>query len=228
MKKQQNLYVERIEKQINVTLDALNSKELLYTYNKIYKKSRDSNKCFLSWNNHKKGKFNTNKYFLKVEQYKKILENNSYLCIFYDGSLVRVSYSFENDYLVNQTLLWWPAPYFYEGITVEDMSPLNLMEEFLADSQWCEVLRIRSPVRVDFDPLESAVSRLHSPTHMHMQNEECRLYVKNPLCFIKFIEFVLKNFYPEKQFRIDPRDYIDFQTLNSFENYEFGSSQIIV
>ena len=67
------------------------------------------------------------------------------------------------------------------------------MEEFLSDSQWHEVIKMRSPVRVDFDPSSTVVNKVHSATHLHMQHEDCRMYVEEPLCFNRFINFILKN-----------------------------------
>ncbi len=219
MKKQQILYINQIENQINNTLDALNSKRILYTYNYIYKENNGDDKWKLSWNNHESGKFNTGKYFLKLEQYKKILENNSYLCILYDGSIIRVSYTFQNNILIGHNLLWWPVPYSYSNITTEDISPYKLMEEFLSDSQWHEVIKMRSPVRVDFDPSSTVVNKVH---------EDCRMYVEEPLCFNRFINFILKNYYPNISFYIDKQDYINFKIHNNFDSIEFENSQIIL
>jgi hypothetical protein len=228
MKKQQISYASQIETQINNTLDALFSKKLLYTYNYISKNNKGNGKWRLSWENHQSGKFNTGRYFLKLEQYKKILENNSYLCILYDGSIIRVSYTFENNILTGHNLLWWPAPYAYNGITTEDMSPYELMEEFLIDFQWHEVLKMRSPVRVDYDPAITAVSETHSATHIHMQHENCRMYVQKPLCFNKFIKFILNNYYPNSSFDIEERDYIEFNISDKHEYIEYKNSRIIL
>ncbi len=224
--KNQNLSIDQIENQINSTLDALYSKKILYTYNYIYKEGNNSNNQYLTWKNHESGKFNTGSYFLKLEQYRKILENNSYLCILYDGSIIRVSYTFENNVLVGHNLLWWPAPYSYKNITLEDIPPQDLFEEFIADSKWMEAIKMRSPVRFDFDPSKNAVNEKHSPIHLHMQHEDCRMYIEKPLCFNEFINFILKNYYPDVIFNIDKYDYIDFETPNNWSFVNFENSKI--
>ncbi|AFM42753.1 hypothetical protein Desaci_3875 [Desulfosporosinus acidiphilus SJ4] len=226
MKKQRNSSVNQIETQINTTLDALNSRKLLYTFNYIYKKERENNKWILSWSNHESGKFNTGEYFLKLEQYKKIIRNNSYLCILYDGSLIRVSYTFQNNILLGHNLLWWPAPYAYPNVTIDDFSPSELMEEFLNDLTWHEVLNMRSPVRIDFDP--KVASEIHPATHIHMQHKDCRMYVEKPLCFNRFINFILKNNYPNLRFDFDDYDYIYFELPSNLETFDVSNSGIII
>lgn len=226
--KSKNSYIDQVENQINNTLDAMYRSGLLYTYNYIHKESRDNNIEVLTWQNHKSGKFNTGSCFLRLEQYMQILNNSSYLCILYDGSIIRVSYKFTGDILIGQNLLWWPAPYNYEKITLEDIPPQDLIEEFIEDSSWQESLKMRSPVRFDFDPSNDAVSETHSPTHLHMQHEDCRIYVEKPLCFNRFIKFILKNYYPNLAFKIGEHDYIDFKTADEKWSLEFENSRIIL
>lgn len=228
MKENKNLYIDQVETQINTTLEALQSKKLLYMYNHIRKEEIGRNKWIITWKNHESGRFNTGEYFLNLEQYKKILNNNSYLCILYDGSIIRVSYTFENNVLMGHNLLWWPAPYNYKGITLDDMSPNELMDEFLNDNRWDEVLRMRSPIRVDYEPDPEKVNESHSPTHIHMQNKDCRMYVKNPLCFNRFMNFILKNYYPNLIFEFDKHDYIEFKSTNSFDSLIFSEHEIVI
>lgn len=205
--------VDQIENQINTTLSALSDSEIVYTYNILNKTQVDINKQRISWINHQSGKFNTNSEFLKLNQYIQILKNNSYLCILYDGSLVRVSYTFEKDILVGHNLLWWPAPYHYKGISLDDISPFELIDEFLHDRAWTELLNMRTPIRVDYDPSEAVVSEVHPSTHIHMQHGECRMFVDEPICFNRFMRFILKNYYPHNVFKFNQSDDIIFDEV---------------
>lgn len=219
-------YIKKLEEQINNTLYALSIKRIIYTYLPINKKQNSNNEIIISWNNHEPGKFNTGKKFLQLEQYEKILKNNSYTCILYDGSIIRLSYKFKNNNLIGHNLLWWPAPYFYEGISIDEISPYDLFDEFIGEKDWHNILRMRSPVRIDFAPEQT--SEIHSATHIHMQNENCRMVIDEPICFNRFIKFILDNYYPEIDFFFDESDNIKFEYENDFNNIQYSNSKIIL
>lgn len=226
MKKRQKSYEEQLEEQIENTLSMLLQKKLLYTYNELKREYLNKNTIRLSWNNHKSGEYNTGDSFLKIEQYQKILENGSYLCILFDGSLIRVSYTIKNDMLIAHNLLWWPAPYKYKGVTLDDVAPAQMISDFLEDKKWYESIEMRSPIRVDYEPKEEIVTAKHPPVHMHLEHKDCRIYVEKPLCFNRFIEYIFKNFYPDCAIYLDENDYINFNTEDEFE-CPSGMTQIV-
>lgn len=210
MKETNRRLEDKLKIQIENTLDMLMRKNYLYDYDKLKQQRIDAETIRLSWNNHISGGFNSGNSFLKILQYQQILKNHSYLCVLMDGSLIRVSYTIKNDKLIAHNLLWWPAPFKYEGITANDISPEEMLEYFLEDEEWSERIEMRSPIRFDYDPRESVVCDKHHPVHMHIQHKDCRIFVDKPICFNKFINYIFLNFYPEYEIYIDRNDFIDF------------------
>lgn len=87
MKKGRKNCDEQLIEQISNTLEMLLEKGLLYTYNELKREHLDKNTIRLSWNNLYRDPFNSGDNFLKLEQYKQIINNQSYLCVLFDGSL---------------------------------------------------------------------------------------------------------------------------------------------
>lgn len=81
MKNGRKKYDEQLVEQITNTLEMLLDKRIVYTYNDLKREYLDKNTIRLSWNNHLSGSFNTGDNFLKLEQYKQIINNQSYLCV---------------------------------------------------------------------------------------------------------------------------------------------------
>jgi hypothetical protein len=217
MKKNIRTYDEQLEMQINNTLKMLLDKDYLYLYNPLRKEKIDNNTIRLSWNNHQSGGFNLGDSFLYISQYKEILKNGSYLCILFDGSLIRVSYTIKNNILISHNLLWWPAPYKYKNVTLKDVSPFQIIDDFLEDNEWYKNIEMRSPIRFDYDPREITVKDDHPPVHMHIEHKDCRIFVEKPLCFNSFISYIFKNFYPQCHIYINNDDYIDFKVTNNYK-----------
>lgn len=226
MKKNKKEYEDQLREQIFNTLQMLLQKGLLYTYNDLKKEQLTNDMVRLSWNNHVPGVFNTGDYFLKIEQYRKIIENRSYLCILFDGSLIRVSYMFKSNQLIEHNLLWWPAPYKYSNVTLDDVTPVQMLMDFLEDKEWYDNIEMRSPIRIDYDPRKEVVGSKHPPVHMHMEHKDCRIFVEKPLCFNKFIKYIFGNFYPECEVYLDENDYIDFGVNDETECIE-GTTKIV-
>lgn len=217
MKKNKKSYKEQLEQQIYNTLEMLLENRLLYTYNDLKQERLDENTVRLSWNNHVSGSFNAGDNFLRLEQYRQIINNQSYLCILFDGSLIRVSYTIKNDKVVGHNLLWWPAPYKYLKVSLDDVTPQQMFSDFLEDERWYENIEMRSPVRIDYDPRKEVVSALHPPVHMHIEHKDCRIFMETPICFNKFIRLIFENFYPGYKIYLDPNDYINFDTEDDYE-----------
>jgi hypothetical protein len=226
MKKSKNKYEEQLEQQISNTLSMLLEKGLLYTYNDLKREYLDEDTIRLSWNNHLSGNFNAGDSFLKIEQYKQIIKNRSYLCILFDGSLIRVSYTIKNGRLVGHNLLWWPAPYKYSNVSLEDVPPDQMLSDFLEDDKWYENIEMRSPVRVDYDPRKGVVTSIHPPVHMHLEHKDCRIFIEKPMCFNMFIRFIFDNFYPQCKIYLDSHDYIYFDVNDDWEYIE-GTTKIV-
>lgn len=226
MRKSKRNYEEQLEQQISNTLTMLLENGLLYTYNELKREYLDRNTIRLSWNNHLSGSFNAGDSFLKLEQYKQIINNRSYLCILFDGSLIRVSYTIENGQVIGHNLLWWTAPYKYSNVSLDDVPPEQMFSDFLEDNKWYENMEMRSPVRIDYDPRKEIVSPAHPPVHMHIEHKDCRIFIGKPMCFNSFIKFIFHNFYPDCAIYLDPSDYIYFDVDDDYD-YTEGLTQIV-
>lgn len=219
-------YDEQLVQQISNTLQMLLEKGYLYTYNDLKREYLDKNTIRLSWNNHLPGTFNASDNFLKLEQYRKIINNQSYLCVLFDGSFIRVSYTIQRGQIIGHNLLWWPAPYKYSNVSLDDVSPDQMLSDFLEDDKWYENIEMRSPIRIDYDPRKGVVSPMHPPVHLHIEHKECRMFIEKPMCFNSFIKLIFKNFYPDCSIYLDPHDFISFDVNEEYEYME-GMTKIV-
>lgn len=221
--KTKNRFAEQTVTQINTTLDMLLEKHLLITYNIVDHKDNSNGECQITWKNHNMSRNNSGEMFTKLDQYLFILKNNSYHCLLFDGSIIRVNFQFDNNILLSQNLLWWPSPYDYHDLLQEGYSPVDLIEDFYNDSQWYKVIKMRSPIRIDFDYKKNTEE--HSKSHLHIQHENTRLVIEQPLCFNRFIDFLFRNFYIDYNVEFSFHDYINYKTPDS-KDVEYLFSKI--
>lgn len=211
--------------QINTTLQMLVEKGLVIFYNEIRPINPSDQYCQITWDNHVSGRSNAGGSLLKLEQYMHILKHNSYHCMLFDGSLIRVNFEFENNELLTQNLLWWPAPYCYVDLLQEGYAPVDLLLDFYGDPKWHESMVMRSPIRIDFDCKNNTVTHPHS--HMHIQNGETRINTENPICFNKFVDFIFRNFYPDYKIKFSKHDFINYK-IPDMEKIIYNTSTVII
>ena len=145
--------------------------------------------------NHVGGRLNCGKNFSTLDQYEYILRNNSYTLTLFDGSIIRISFKFKDNILISSSQLWWPSP--FDNIDIDpELELIDYYEIYKSDKEWFKNIKMRSPVRIDYDSTNN--TEIHPASHMHTQHHECRIKVNKPLCFNTFISFVFKNFYPDK------------------------------
>ena len=105
-----NKNAENTLQQINNTLDALASQGIVKFVMPCEVNESPINNVKISWKNHTGGRSVSSRAFNMVEQYFAILSSMSYHAILIDYSIIRVSFTFENEKLLSQNLLWWPCP----------------------------------------------------------------------------------------------------------------------
>ena len=192
--KRMNRHVEDTRDQILNTLQILSgcgltriTKDVLSTF--------DQDCEILTWNNHVSGRHNAGKSFTTLNQYISIYETGAYHCILFDCSIIRACFKFHKNILLQESLLYWPAPIIISEEEVDELGIREAVNMYFSDEDSRNKKAImRSPLRFDFDP--SNTSDLHPATHVHMQHADCRISAKRPICFNTFIKFVFKNFYP--------------------------------
>lgn len=177
MKMSFNKNLDRISIQIQNTLEQMQKLGYVLYYN-VPKCEEYGEKEILTWNNHIGGREVSSKYFLRVRQYLKILSDNAFLAILNDYSLIRCSFSFIENKIVSENLLWWPCPMQVDGNMVDEFGLLETIEMVLEDKEVEKYIRMRSPVRIDFDVKNDTEE--HPCAHLHMEHEECRINIEEP------------------------------------------------
>ena len=122
-----NPTASRTVTQINSTMVMMRDELLSAWYNLVPPVDDTDRRCQITWNNHVPGVLAGSGGFTKLEQYLHILETNSYHCLLFDGSIIRVNYVFEDDLLLEQNLLWWPSPYDYSELLESGYPPAEIV-----------------------------------------------------------------------------------------------------
>lgn len=220
-----NPSAEQTVTQINSTLAMLQEKALAISYNLVDSVDPTEHECNITWHNHQPSRANTGKAFCKLDQYFHILSNNSYHCLLYDGSIIRVNFEFEDNVLLVENLLWWPSPYNLGSLLHDGYPPLDLLLDFYNDPKWFDAIQMRSPVRIDYDSKKD--SKDHPRCHMHIQHEETRIKINKPICFNKFIQFIIHNFFSGFYLSFSQSDFLIYDTEKS-KDIIYGTSEIII
>jgi hypothetical protein len=91
-------------------------------------------------------------------------------------------------------------------------------------------LRLRTPLRFDYDPRNAAQG--HPSCHLHMIQSYCRCPVIAPVTIGHFVHFVFRHFYPTLWFEHEffqslPRK-VENRTITQYEESDlhFGCSRI--
>jgi len=109
-----------------------------------------------------------------------------------DGALVQMCYSFSRNKVTSHRLCVFPAPYL-ESFDADPDSYAN--DEIYADIVGRSIVHV--PIRFDFDDdPKQHVDIKHPKSHLTFgQYKNCRIPVNSPVSPIRFMKFVLRNFY---------------------------------
>ena len=158
---------------------------------------RTPDKQIITWKNHKGGREVSGKAFTTVAQYLAIMSSNAYQLLLKDYSIIRYSFTFRENKLLAQNLLWWPCPVRLDSDMEVEFGLLESIKSLLQDRDVQGKLLMRTPVRVDFDALRN--TEYHPSAHIHMQHYDCRINSEVPMCFNNCVKFIIMNFYPQIQ-----------------------------
>jgi len=130
--------------------------------------------------------------FATVDEYREHLRNQAYSAVLCDGSLLQISYEFYGTKLSGHRLCFYPCPFDVEPEYFQTEPLLDVVDlhRVAADAS----LRLRSPIRFDYDPTKA--SEGHPAVHVHMLWGHCRCAVDAPLSVGHFLQFVFCNFFP--------------------------------
>ncbi len=131
--------------------------------------------------------------FATVDEYTAHLDNGAYTAVLYDGALLQISYDFAGNDLVGHRLCYYPCPFNVEKELLLSEPIADVIAAY-RDAGY-EYLRLRSPLRFDFDTKNS--SQGHPTVHLHVLSGHCRVPIVAPLSPGNFIRFIFLHFYPE-------------------------------
>ena len=221
-----NKNIENMRNQIVNTLDVLNRCGYIDYYNNpgiFY----EEESVIISWNNHQGGREVSGKAFLKVAQYLKIVSDKAYFAILKDYSLIRCSFKYNYDgKLLSENLLWWPCPLSIDPDMVEEFVLVETIELLMDEPNTQKYLRMRSPVRIDFDSENDKEN--HPGAHMHIQHEECRINTQEPICFNRCINHVMKNYYPDWDVSFRREDYLNINYAKRRKIQYVNTTEMII
>lgn len=128
----------------------------------------------------------------KIDMYCRWLEVQAFSAIFFDGSIIQISYDFKGSKLKSYRLLFFPCPYDVdrELLTSEPLLDVISMYRGKDDS----IVNLRTPLRFDYDI--DAQKEGHPASHLTMLWNHCRWATVAPLSPGHFIRFIFKSFYP--------------------------------
>ena len=144
--------------------------------------------------------------FASIVEYRKLVIGGHYVALMNDGALLQLSVDIRNDSLVGHRMCFYPCPVIVPldfDILAFDELDFLLMQELESHLKAIEsgldpesvTLRLRSPLRFDFDP--DAASAIEPASHVHISNSVTRIAVHAPLSVGHFVQFVFRHFYPE-------------------------------
>lgn len=179
----------------------------------------------LTWKNHRGGRLVSSKAFLKIDQYFEILSSKAYQLILSDYSIVRYSFVFDSAKLVQQNILWWPCPVQMDIETENEFGLIEGIRQKVAASNNQSEYIMRSPIRIDFDSTND--TSVHPRAHTHFEHHDCRINSNHPICFNRFMKFVILNFYPYEHVDCDDWTFLTYQYDQPNKKQEYDKTTFI-
>lgn len=130
--------------------------------------------------------------FASIDDYCDWLKAAAYSAILYDGSIVQMSYDFLRNQLAGHRLVYYPCPFDVDLDLLRSQPVLDVIDLYRGMDN--SFVRLRSPLRYDYDPEAHADG--HPAVHLTLLWEYCRWAVVAPLSPGHFIRFIFRHFYP--------------------------------
>ena len=182
----------RIEQQINKLVEYLMRVGLSNSQNPTFRRSLGAGLeevTFFSGDGYVSSALKNHPY---DEIYRSLAEKRTYTAKMLDGALIQMTYMFSGGVLQRHRLAFFPAP------SLEEFQ--NNPEIYLEDEIYADVVAkniVPFPIRFDYDVREGIHAELEHPkSHLTLgQYRNCRIPVTAPVTPLRFIDFVLRNFY---------------------------------
>ena len=126
------------------------------------------------------------------EIYEQLVQARAYNVMMLDGALIQMMYEFSDDTLRRHRLAFFPSPHLEE---FQNNPNIYLDDEIYADVVAKNIVSF--PIRFDYDDRDNHHQELvHPKSHLTLgQYENCRIPVTAPLTPVRFVDFILRNFY---------------------------------
>jgi hypothetical protein len=131
--------------------------------------------------------------FASMREYREFLSGGRYSVVLHDGGFIYLSYQFLNDEVVGHSIVYYPVPF---DLDREELASFSLEECLDSVCNVAESVRLRSPIRFDYDRVNARSD--HACVHAHLNTGDCRIPVSRPIGPIDFVVFVLRSFYPKE------------------------------
>jgi len=127
-----------------------------------------------------------------AEIYQHLIEAGAYNARMLDGALVQMMYVFSDGILQRHRLAFFPSPDLEE---FQNNPEIYLEEEVYADVVAKNIVSF--PIRFDYERGDTSQQALpHPKCHLTLgQYENCRIPVTAPMTPVRFIDFIIRNFY---------------------------------
>jgi hypothetical protein len=108
--------------------------------------------------------------------------------------MIQISMEMMRGDISKHRLLYYPCPFDLQG-ELEEVAEFGLLDyiEEICIPDPIERMRMRTPLRFDYAPLDAA--DYHPASHLTIIGDDCRIPLRTPLLFEHFIKFVFENFY---------------------------------
>ena len=126
------------------------------------------------------------------EIYQHLVQARAYNVKMLDGALIQMMYEFSAGTLRRHRLAFFPSPHLEE---FQNSPDIYLYDEIYADVVAKNIVSF--PIRFDYDVRDGHHQELvHPKSHLTLgQYENCRIPVTAPLTPVRFVDFILRNFY---------------------------------
>lgn len=136
---------------------------------------------------------------VKYSEYMGALRSGDFSILMHDGGIIQVSIDFNGGQIDGHRLVYLPCPLLVglDEIRLEtgELYPLADFIDDLNEDEFRDRLRIRTPLRFEFDPQNAGAN--HPASHLHLGRADSRIAVSCPLHLDTFMRFIFKRFYPD-------------------------------
>jgi hypothetical protein len=146
-----------------------------------------------------------------IPEYRRLVIAREYSCLFRDGGFIQISASFRNGKLTKQRFSYYPCPitglylaeddeipfpdFFDEALLTDYHSAVttNPLAVWDGDTPCPTAIRLKSPIRFDYDPASSRPG--HPTSHVTVVSNDVRIACRGALSLSHFVSLVLTQFY---------------------------------